>query len=91
MAASLARARHKVTLWSRSQDKAAADLVAEIGSGVAGTPRALAKGAEIVVTTLPDDAASDAVHRGPDGMFAARCGARWMLEMGTTSPDHIAA
>lgn len=56
-----------------------------------GTPRALAKWAEIVVNMLADDAASDAVHRGPDGMFAARGGKRRLLEMGTMSLDHIAA
>jgi 3-hydroxyisobutyrate dehydrogenase len=45
----------------------------------------------VVVTMLADDAASDAAHRGPDGMFAASGGARWILEMGTMSQRHIAA
>jgi 3-hydroxyisobutyrate dehydrogenase len=39
---------------------------------------------------LADDAASDAVHRGEDGLFAAD-GPRILIEMGTMSPDHIRA
>jgi 3-hydroxyisobutyrate dehydrogenase-like beta-hydroxyacid dehydrogenase len=90
MAANLARAGHEVTLWNRSADKAI-DVAADIGARVAETPRALAERAEIVLTILADDAALDAVHLGPDRMFAASGGARWMLEMGTMSPHHVAA
>jgi 3-hydroxyisobutyrate dehydrogenase len=39
---------------------------------------------------LADDAASEAVHMGPDGLFAAN-GPRHVIQMGTMSPDHIAA
>ena len=58
---------------------------------MAETPKALAEGAEVVVTMLADDAASDAVHDGPDGLLAAEGGARILLEMGTMSPGHLAA
>ncbi len=89
MARNLARAGHEVSVWNRSPGPAEA-FVAE-GGRVAGTPRALAEGAEVVVTMLADDAASDAVHDGPDGLLAAEGGARVLLEMGTMSPAHLAA
>ncbi|SDU17743.1 NAD(P)-dependent oxidoreductase [Stappia sp. ES.058] len=89
MARNLARAGHDVTLWNRSRDKADA-LAAEIGCAVAATPRELAETTHAVMTMLADDAASTAVHDGPDGLFAAP-GGRRVIEMGTMSPGHIAA
>ncbi len=88
MARNLAAAGHEVTLWNRSANKAET-LAGEIGGQAAPHPRALAEGAEVVVTMLADDAASQAVHLGPDGLFAAP-GARVFLEMGTLSPGHVA-
>ncbi|WP_238365745.1 ThuA domain-containing protein [Mesobacterium pallidum] len=88
MARNLVRAGHAVTLWTRDTAKARG-LARDLGCAVAASPRALAEGAEVVVTMLADDAASEAVHFGPDGLFAAP-GARHFLEMGTMSPDHIA-
>jgi len=87
MAANLVAAGHEVTVWNRSP-RAAAQFAARTGAAVAETPRDLAAGAEVVVTMLADDAASDAVHRGADGLFAA-AGPRVLLEMGTMSPGHI--
>jgi 3-hydroxyisobutyrate dehydrogenase len=89
MAVNLARAGHDVTVWNRSPGPAQrlADMA---GVRVADTPHALADGAEVVLTMLADDPASDAVHRGPDGLFAAS-GPRILLEMGTMSPAHIRA
>ena len=89
MAENLMRAGHEVTVWNRSHGKAA-DFAARTGAAVAATPRALAEGAEAVVTMLADDPASDAVHRDADGLFAAG-GPRVIVEMGTMSPDHIRA
>ena len=87
MACNLCRAGHVVTLWNRSGDKAQ-NLAAELGCAVADTPRALSDAVEVVVTMLSDDPSSEAVHGGPDGLFAGS--ARTYVEMGTMSPDHIA-
>ena len=38
---------------------------------------------------LADDNASQAVHFGDDGLFAADTGATVLLEMGTLSPAHV--
>ncbi|ETX29394.1 6-phosphogluconate dehydrogenase [Roseivivax isoporae LMG 25204] len=88
MALNLVRAGHEVTVWNRSPDKSRA-FAAETGCAVAGTPRQLADATEAVVTMLADDPSSDAVHSGPDGLFAGQ-GARVLVEMGTMSPAHVA-
>src|SRR6056297_2715524 len=89
MARNLVRAGHGLVLWNRSPEKAAA-LASELGCAVADSPAALAAGARAVVTMLADDPSSEAVHAGPEGLFAAP-GPRWFLEMGTMSPAHIHA
>lgn len=89
MAANLIAAGHAVKVWNRSP-RAAAQFAGRTGVAVAETPRDLAAAAEVVVTMLADDAASDAVHRGDHGLFAAG-GPRVLLEMGTMSPGHIRA
>ncbi|SPJ22709.1 NAD(P)-dependent oxidoreductase [Palleronia abyssalis] len=83
MAARLIAAGHEVTVWNRSPGKADG-----LDATFAATPRDLADRAEVVVTMLADDAASDAVHRGEDGLFAGKL-AHTFLEMGTVSPGHI--
>lgn len=90
MATNIAKALPEahLTLWNRSGDKAAT-LAQALVCKVADTPRALSEASDVVVTMLADDAASEAVHSGPGGLFAGS--ARTFIEMGTMSPDHIAA
>ena len=87
MVRNLARAGFEVVVWNRTRS-VAEDLAGATGVDVADTPRQMAD-ADVVITMLADDAASAAVHFGEDGAFAGR--ARTFLEMGTVSPDHIAA
>ncbi|MAZ16619.1 MAG: 6-phosphogluconate dehydrogenase [Ahrensia sp.] len=89
MAENLVRAGHLVTVWNRSAEKARA-FAAKHGSQAATTPRELSEAADVVITMLADDAASNAVHRGADGLFSASGGAARIVEMGTMSPPHIA-
>ncbi|SHI65583.1 3-hydroxyisobutyrate dehydrogenase [Palleronia salina] len=88
MARNLSRAGHDLVLWNRSPDKAQA-LAVELGCAVADSPADLASKADVVITMLADDASSQAVHMGPDGLFAGNR-ATIFVEMGTMSPDHIA-
>ncbi len=88
MAANLIRAGFSVGLWNRSRDKAET-LAASTGTKIHDTPRVLAETSDVVVTMLADDAASTAVHKGDDGLFAASDGARVFLEMGTLSVGHF--
>ena len=87
MARSLIKAGHTVTVWNRSSEKAV-DFAKKAGCAVADTPAQLMASSEVVVTMLADDSASEQVHLGPDGLFAAQ-GAHTLIEMGTMSPAHI--
>jgi 3-hydroxyisobutyrate dehydrogenase-like beta-hydroxyacid dehydrogenase len=88
MASNLAQAGFSVCLWNRSGDKAIA-LAESIGATVCQTPCELAESSDAVITMLSDDPASSDVHGGPEGLFAATRGAKYVLEMGTHSPPHI--
>ncbi len=89
MAANLIGAGHELTVWTRNHDKAKA-FAAEHGCTAADSPRALSDAVDVVVTMLADDLASEEVHLGADGLFKGMR-ARTFVEMGTMSPDHIAA
>ncbi len=88
MASNLAAAGFAVSLWNRTRDRADR-LAREIGASVCGTPRELAERCDVVATMLADDRASEQVHEGNDGLFAAAGGATHLIEMGTLSPDHV--
>lgn len=87
MARNLVRAGFDVTVWNRNADKAKT-LADETGCAIADTPADLATASDVVLTMLADDAASENVHLGPDGLFAGK-GAHTIIQMGTMSPDHI--
>ncbi|MEQ5870399.1 NAD(P)-dependent oxidoreductase [Sagittula sp. NFXS13] len=89
MARNLIAAGHEVCVWNRTH-QTASDFAASEGGTAVATPAELVRGADIVVTMLANDAASDAVHFGEDGLFAGGGGVT-LLEMGTMSPDHIRA
>jgi len=50
------------------------------------TPRDVAKAADIVFTSLPDDGVLDAVASGPDGMLAGLATGKIWIDMSTVSP-----
>jgi 3-hydroxyisobutyrate dehydrogenase-like beta-hydroxyacid dehydrogenase len=68
IAGNLVRARHDVTVWNRSPDKARA-LVAG-GATLATSPREVAASSEVILSMLADDAALNAVLSGKDGILA---------------------
>jgi 3-hydroxyisobutyrate dehydrogenase-like beta-hydroxyacid dehydrogenase len=68
IAANLVRARHDVTVWNRSPDKARS-LVAG-GATLATSPREVAASSEVILSMLADDAALNDVLSGKDGVLA---------------------
>jgi len=88
MASNIARAGFELALWNRSVDKAE-ELSNATNAVVAETPRELVVRSDVVITMLADDRASEQVHHGADGFFAAEGGARHLIEMGTLSPRHV--
>jgi 3-hydroxyisobutyrate dehydrogenase-like beta-hydroxyacid dehydrogenase len=84
LARRLLEARHPVTGYNRTPDKARALEAA--GLKLAATPRAAAEGAAAVFSMVTDDAALRAIALGDDGIIAGLGrGAVW-AEMSTVSP-----
>ena len=84
MAENLLKAGHSVKVWNRSPDRAAP--LRKKGASVAETPRAAAAGAEIVISMLRDDAASESVWCDPGtGALAGMGKGAFAVESSTVS------
>jgi 3-hydroxyisobutyrate dehydrogenase-like beta-hydroxyacid dehydrogenase len=65
MAANLIQAGHELTVYNRTRERA--DSLAKQGARVAGSPREVAAGVEVLITMLADDAAVESVIFGDQG------------------------
>ncbi len=83
MAGRLMDAGHDVTVFNRSAGKAA-DLAAR-GAVVAESPWAAARGAEMIISMVADDAASEAVWLGAEGALAGAESGAFAVECSTLS------
>ena len=85
MAARLAETGHPPTVWNRTRARAEAT-----GLPVADTARSLADVSDVIVTSLFDDAAAEAVFHGADGgadgLLAADLTGKLIIEMSTLRP-----
>jgi 3-hydroxyisobutyrate dehydrogenase len=88
MAANLLKAGFPLAVWNRSRAKA--EAFAAQGARVAATPADAARGANVVVSMLADDAASRAVWLGADGALAAAEEGAVLVEASTVTPTWIA-
>jgi len=92
MAGNLLRAGHPLVVWNRSPEKAAPLTAA--GASLAGSPAAAAQGADIVISSLADDASLRAVVTGPDGVLRGLRSGAIHIGTSTVSPgltDELAA
>ncbi len=86
MARHLATKGHQVTVYNRTAAKAEAWVKAH-GGASAPTPRAAAKGAEIVFACVGNDDDLRAVTTGPDGAFAGMSRGSIFVDHTTASAD----
>jgi 3-hydroxyisobutyrate dehydrogenase-like beta-hydroxyacid dehydrogenase len=68
MAANLQRAGYPLVVWNRSPQKA--QPLRAAGASLAASPAAAAQAADIVISSLADDASLRVVVSGPDGVLA---------------------
>lgn len=68
MAQNLLRAGHDVTVWNRSADKM--QPLMDAGARAAANPAQAVDGAAFIITILGDDAASESVWLGKDGVLS---------------------
>ena len=84
MAATLVKARFPLQVWNRTPEKAR-DLIEE-GALVAPTPALAAKGADVVIVMVADDAALDTVLFGEGGLSRGLKRGAVLVNCSTTSP-----
>jgi 3-hydroxyisobutyrate dehydrogenase-like beta-hydroxyacid dehydrogenase len=84
IAANILAAGFPTAVWNRTPERAAPLL--EQGAAWAESPRSLAQSAEIVLTSLADPAAVEAVYLGPDGLLDGAQPGTIFLDLSTGSP-----
>ncbi len=88
MADTLSRSGFELILWNRSGD-VAERVAADIGATVADTPAAAAAPAAVVVSSLADDSALEAVHLDGEGTVAGVRPGTVVVETSTVAPETI--
>jgi 3-hydroxyisobutyrate dehydrogenase len=76
---------HEVGVWNRNADKT--KPLTEAGAKLAASPAELVKACEAVVVMLLNDAASEAVYRGTNGILGADLAGKLVIDMSTVRPD----
>jgi 3-hydroxyisobutyrate dehydrogenase len=77
-----------VVVYNRSPEPA--EALADMGAEAVSTPREAAARANVVISSLADDAAVRAVYLGPDGAAAGLREGTIVLEMSTIDPATVA-
>ena len=81
MAKNLLKAGFKVTVWNRSAAKCAE--LAELGAGIAPSPREVTASCRLTFAMLADPAAAEAVCFGPDGVLEGISAGKGYVDMST--------
>jgi 3-hydroxyisobutyrate dehydrogenase len=76
---------HEVGVWNR--DSAKTKPLVDAGAELFASPAELAEGCEVVIAMLLNDAALEAVYRGPNGLLKAKLAGRLVIDMSTVRPD----
>jgi 3-hydroxyisobutyrate dehydrogenase len=81
---------HEVGVWNR--DSAKTKPLTEAGARPFSSPAELANGCEVVLVMLLNDAATEAVYRGPNGILSAGLsGGKLLIDTSTVRPDTMAS
>src|SRR4051794_18509664 len=76
---------HEVGVWNRNAEKT--KPLSAAGAQSFASPAELAQGCDAIVVMLLNDAASEAVYRGPNGIFSADLTGKLVIDMSTVRPD----
>ena len=76
---------HEVAVFNR--DTAKTRPLVEAGAKAFASPAELAAACDVVITMLLNDAATEAVYRGPNGLLKARLAGKLVIDMSTVRPD----
>ena len=76
---------HEVAVWNRNSAKTKA--LTDAGAKLFTSPAELVEGCEVTIVMLLNDAAIEAVYRGPNGVLKAKLAGRLVIDMSTVRPD----
>ncbi len=76
---------HEVGVWNRDAKKT--KPLTDAGAKLYASPAELARNCETVIVMLLNDAATEAVYRGPNGVLKAELGGKLLIDMSTLRPD----
>jgi 3-hydroxyisobutyrate dehydrogenase len=76
---------HDVGVWNRSPAKAKS--LTEAGAKLSATPAELAENCEVLIVMLLNDAASESVYRGANGILQGKLAGKLVIDMSTVRPD----
>src|SRR4030081_1273422 len=76
---------HEIGVWNRNSAKTRP--LTEAGAKPFASPAELADGCEVVVVMLLNDAATEAVYRGPNGILTAKLAGKFLIDMSTVRRD----
>ena len=76
---------HEVAVWNR--DEAKTKPLVDAGAKLYVSPAALAEGCDAVIVMLLNDAATDAVYRGENGLLKAKLNGKLVIDMSTLRPE----
>jgi 3-hydroxyisobutyrate dehydrogenase len=79
---------HDLGVWNRNSTKT--KPLTEAGAKLFGSPAELVQGCDVVIVMLLNDAATEAVYRGPNGILQSRLAGKLVIDMSTVRPDTMA-
>src|SRR5258708_36898507 len=76
---------HEVGVWNRNSAKT--KPLVDAGAKLFGSPAELIEGCDVTIVVLLNDAATEAIYRGPGGILKAKLAATLVVDMSTIRPD----
>jgi 3-hydroxyisobutyrate dehydrogenase len=76
---------HEVGVWNRNLAKT--KPLTEAGAVLFASPAELVEGCEVTIVMLLNDAATEAIYRGPNGILKSKLASKLVIDMSTISPD----
>jgi 3-hydroxyisobutyrate dehydrogenase-like beta-hydroxyacid dehydrogenase len=83
MAKNILKAGYPLIVYNRTQEKTRE--FADLGARVAGSPKSLASGVDVIISMVSDDTALEAISMGPQGAFEGAKQGAVFIEMSTVS------
>src|SRR6202040_180840 len=80
---------HEIGVWNRNSAKTMPLI--DAGAKLFASPAELVESCEVVVVMLLNDAATEAIYRGPNGVLQGKLAGRLVIDMSTIRPDTMKA